>query len=100
MFAAHHNNVPIKDSRLLEHIAQVDVCVEEVRIQLHRLLEVMYGEPYFALRVEHTAEIRPRDSELRLRLNRFQVARLHACMSSSHASEFSTGPRWPQCIII
>ena len=40
---------PVEDPGLFQHIAQVDVGVQEVRVQSHCLLEVVDGQPDFAL---------------------------------------------------
>jgi hypothetical protein len=41
--------VPVEYPGLLEDIAEVDVGVQEVGVQGHRLLEVVDGQPYFSL---------------------------------------------------
>lgn len=69
---------PVKDSGLLQHVSQVDVGVQEVRVQGDRLLEVMDGEPNLALCVEHTAQVAPCDGEVGTRLYCLQVASLEA----------------------
>lgn len=74
MFAMLHS--PIENSRLLQHVAQVDVGVQEIRIQCDGLLEVMDREPNFSLCVEHASQIAPCDREIRTRFNCFQIARL------------------------
>jgi hypothetical protein len=40
---------PVEYPGLLEHIAEVDVGVQEVGVQGHRLLKVVDGQPYFTL---------------------------------------------------
>lgn len=69
---------PVKDSGLLQHVAQVDVGVQEVRVQRDRLLEVMDGEPDLALSVEHAAQVAPCDGEVGTRLDGLKVASLEA----------------------
>ena len=65
-FSSRHNHAhshsthysylsPVKDARLLQHIAQVDVGVQEVGVERHSLLEVVDGKPDLSLGVEHTA---------------------------------------------
>ena len=41
--------LPVEDSGFLEDVAKVDVGVQEVRVQSHCLLEVVDGQPDFAL---------------------------------------------------
>lgn len=67
---------PVKDSRLLQNVAQVDVGVEEVRVQSHRLLEVMNGEPDLALSVKNASEVAPSDGEVGTRLDGLEVTSL------------------------
>ena len=62
--------LPIKNPSLLEHVAKVDVSVQEIWIQSHGLLEVMDRQPDLALSVEHAAKIAPRDREIWTRFNR------------------------------
>ena len=75
---------PVEDARLLQHIAQVDVGVQEVGVERHRLLEVVDGQPYLALRVEHAAQVAPGHGEVGPRLDGLQVAAL--------------GVRWPPSV--
>lgn len=69
---------PVKDSGLLQHISQVDVGVQEVRVQGDRLLEVMDGEPDLSLCIEHTAKVAPCNGEVGTRLYGLKVASLEA----------------------
>lgn len=67
---------PVKDACLLQHVAQIDVCVQEVRIQGDRFLEVVDGQPDLALRIEHAAQIAPGHREIGTRFNRLKIAGL------------------------
>lgn len=67
---------PIEYARLLQHVAQIDVGVQEVRIQCDGLLEVVDGQPDLALRIEHAAQIAPGHREIGARFNRLQIAAL------------------------
>ena len=67
-------NSPVKDARFLQDVAQVDVSIKEVGIERHRLFEVVYRQPDLSLCVEHAAQVAPGHGEVRLRLDRFQVA--------------------------
>lgn len=69
---------PIEDARLFQHIAQVDVSVEKVRIQCDRFLEMMYSQPNFVLCIKHTTQIAPGHRKVRPCFDRFQIARLQA----------------------
>lgn len=68
--------IPVKNASLLEHIAQVDVGVQEIGIQLHSLLKVVNGEPDLALGIEHTAQVAPGHGEAGLSLDGLQVTAL------------------------
>lgn len=81
VFICKHS--PVKDSGLLQHVAQVDVGVQEVRVQRDRLLEVMDGEPDLALSVEHAAQVAPCDGEVGTRLDSLKVASLEATRGES-----------------
>lgn len=67
---------PIEDPRLFEDVAEIDVSVEEIRIQGDRFFEVMYGQPYFALGIEDATEVAPGDCEVRSCLDGLQIASL------------------------
>lgn len=56
---------PIEDARLLQHVRQIDVRVQEVRVQCDRLLEVMNRQPDLALCIEDTAEVAPGHRKVR-----------------------------------
>lgn len=62
---------PIEDSRLLQHIAQVDVGIQEVRIQSHSFFEVMNRQPDLALCVKYTSKVAPCNGEVRTCFNSF-----------------------------
>lgn len=73
-------NLPIKDTRFLKYVAQIDIRVQEVRVQRHSLLEVMNGQPYFALSIKYASQIAPSDSEIRSGLDGFQITSLFLCV--------------------
>ena len=62
--------LPIKNPSLLEHVAKIDVSVQEIWVQSHGLLEMMDRQPDLPLSVEHAAKIAPRDREIWTRFNR------------------------------
>lgn len=72
-YSAHS---PVKDARLFQHIAQVDVSVEKVWVQCDRLLEMMDGQPNLVLGIEHTAQVAPGHRKVRPSFDRLQIARL------------------------
>ena len=67
---------PVKNPGLLQHVPEVDVCIEKIRIQSDGLLEVVDGQPDLALRVEHAPEVAPGHGEVRPGLDGLQVASL------------------------
>ena len=67
---------PIEYPGLLEHIAKVDVGIQEVGVQSHRFFEMVDGEPYLPLGIEDAAKVAPGHSKVRPGLNGFQVTRL------------------------
>lgn len=70
------NNPPIEDPGFLEDVSQVDVGVQEVRVERDGLLEVVDGQPDLALRVEHAAQVAPGDGKVGPGLDGLQVASL------------------------
>jgi hypothetical protein len=46
---------PVEYTGFLEDVAEIDVSIKEVRIEGDRLLEVVNGQPYFALGIEDAA---------------------------------------------
>lgn len=70
-------HLPIKDARLLENVAQIDVGIQEIWIQCDRLFEMMDGQPNFTLSVEHAPQIAPGNGKIGTRFNCFQIARLN-----------------------
>lgn len=68
--------LPVKYSRLFEHIAKIDVRIQKVGIQLHCFFEMMYGEPDFTLRIEDATQIWPSNRKLRLSFYCLQVTNL------------------------
>lgn len=60
---------PVKDASLFQDVSQVNVGVQEVRVQRHSFLEVMNGEPDLALCIEHTAEVAPGHRKIRTRFD-------------------------------
>jgi hypothetical protein len=66
----------VKDPCLLQHIPQVNVGIQKVWVEGHCLLKVVYGKPYFALRVEDAPEVGPGHREVRASFYSFQIASL------------------------
>ena len=69
-------DLPVKNPGLLEDVSQVDVGVQKVGVQCHRLLEVVDGEPDLSLGVEHAPKVAPSHGEVRTCLDSFQITRL------------------------
>ena len=67
---------PVEYPGLLEDVSQVHVGVQEVWVERHRLLEVVYGQPDLALGVEDAPEVAPGHGEVGPGLDGLQVARL------------------------
>lgn len=56
---------PVEDARLLQDVRQIDVRVQEVRVQSHGLLEVVNRQPDLALCIEDTTEVAPGHRKVR-----------------------------------
>ena len=69
-------DLPVKNPGLLEDVSQVDVGVQKVGVQSHRLLEVVDGKPDLPLGVEHAPKVAPSHGEVRTCLDSFQITRL------------------------
>ena len=65
--------LPVKNSRLLQHIPKIYVGVKKIWIQRNCLLEMVDCKPYLSLGVEDTAKIGPGNSKIRPCFNGFQV---------------------------
>lgn len=68
------NHSPIEDPGLLQHVSQVDVRVQEVRIERDGLLKVVDRQPDLALGVEHAAQVAPGHGKVRPGFDGLQVA--------------------------
>lgn len=71
-----HQAVPVKNPRFFQHISQVNIGVQKVRVKLYRLFKMMYGKPNLSLGVEDTSQITPRNGKSRGGLDSFQIALL------------------------
>lgn len=76
-------NSPIKDSCFLEDVSQIDVGIEEIRIEGHRLFEMMYCQPYFILWIEDAPQITPGYGEVGPSLDGFKITSLKHKMNAS-----------------
>lgn len=74
------NHSPIEDPGLLQHVSEVDVRVQEVRIERDRLLKVVDRQPDLALGVEHAAQVAPGHGKVRPGFDCLQVACLSLCV--------------------
>jgi len=68
--------LPIENASFFQHIAQIDVGIQKVGVQLNSLLKVMDGQPDFSEGIKHASQVAPSNSKFRSRLDRFQVASL------------------------
>lgn len=68
------NHSPIEDPGLLQHVSEVDVRVQEVRIERDGLLKVVDRQPDLALGVEHAAQVAPGHGKVRPGFDGLQVA--------------------------
>lgn len=66
----------VENPGLFQHVAEVDVGVQEVWIQSHGFFEVMDGQPDLSLGVEHATQVAPCHGEVWPCFNRFQVTSL------------------------
>lgn len=67
---------PVEYSGLLEDVAEVDVCVQEVRVEGDGLLKVVDGQPDLPLGVEDAAQVGPGHREVGPSFYGFEIARL------------------------
>lgn len=83
-------NEPVENASFFEHISQIDVSIQEIWIELYGFLKMMYCKPYFTLRVENAAQIRPSNRKLRLCFDCFQVANLKHILWNSRRYDLRT----------
>lgn len=83
--------LPVKDPRLLQHVAQVDVGVQEVWVEGHGLLKVVDGQPDLALSVEDTPQVAPGHGKVWSGLDGLEVARLHSREEAGRRSVVAQG---------
>ena len=68
-----NKKLPVKNSRFLQHISQIDVRVQKVWIESHCFFKMVDGQPDFSLGIEHATQIAPGYGKVRPRLDGFQV---------------------------
>ena len=69
-------NRAVKNARLLEHVAKIDVGVEKVAVELDRLVEVVNRQPNVAALIVDAAEVGKGDGEVWVTLDCLQVTLL------------------------
>lgn len=69
-------DLPIKDARFFQNVAEIDVCVEEVRVQRDSFFKMVNGQPNFALSIEDAAQVGPGNSKIWSRFDCLQIASL------------------------
>ena len=70
-------DLPVKYPRFLKYVAEINVCIQEIGIEAHRLLKMVNCKPNFALGIKHATQITPGYGKIGSSFYGFQVTRLH-----------------------
>ena len=68
-----NKKLPVKNSRFLQYISQIDVRVQKVWIESHCFFKMVDGQPDFSLGIEHATQIAPGYGKVGSCLDGFQV---------------------------
>jgi hypothetical protein len=79
----------VRLTNFIDNICKIVARVQEVRIEFGGFLEVMHGQPFLALSVEHASQAVPCDGEVRSLLDGYQIAMLGFVQSTKRFEEVS-----------